>query len=401
MGKTTKKNITKGISKAAKSLIDKTSTYKDDWSKYFDYGDDEWEWDYTSGYHGGGYGGWFNTCEHVHTKVEIGDNHVFTIGSRSIPKDGYMPMDVSIYLDVLSWKRIRGEAKVLDYDFNAKLPRIYDEYGEIIYIHWPDYGIINLDRLRRLVGVVRSNWTAKRTIEIGCVGAHGRTGTLLAALLIRVEKMKAADAIKEIRKRYCDNAIETISQERLLHEFNNEKFVAPKTVPYTSTKYTRNYSKPKKEYTGYWAEHPQLGHFYEINADLPEVHDSITPRIIDDDVERWERWKEDNGIVETSQTPTVASYPSKSIDPLIDADSDDVDILDPYDVDDMTIDETLKHLFTDDETRETYLGGYDEVLAFLEENDLEEKDIPFLEASNIPILSAKVPDPEDEENLPF
>ena len=50
---------------------------------------------------------------------------------------------------------------------------------------------------------------------MGCFGAHGRTGTLLASILV-YEGYTATDAINKVRKDYCDRAIENKKQEDLI-----------------------------------------------------------------------------------------------------------------------------------------------------------------------------------------
>ena len=55
-------------------------------------------------------------------------------------------------------------------------------------------------------------------LEIGCYGSHGRTGTLLAGILVYLGAT-AKDAIKEVRTRHCNRAIETKGQEDLIARY--------------------------------------------------------------------------------------------------------------------------------------------------------------------------------------
>ena len=57
-------------------------------------------------------------------------------------------------------------------------------------------------------------------IEIACMGGHGRTGTFVAALMIR-EGWAVADAMSYIRGGYCTKAIESKTQEDLLTAYSN------------------------------------------------------------------------------------------------------------------------------------------------------------------------------------
>lgn len=77
---------------------------------------------------------------------------------------------------------------------------------------------------------------AGRKVHVGCMGGHGRTGTVLAAL---VKHMTGAeDAINYVRKHYCPKAVESASQIEFLHkEFGINKVAA-----------TKEYTKSKKVY---------------------------------------------------------------------------------------------------------------------------------------------------------
>jgi hypothetical protein len=56
-------------------------------------------------------------------------------------------------------------------------------------------------------------------VEIGCIGGHGRTGTMLACMLV-LNGMKPAAAIKFVHKKYCTEAIESDLQEWYIEWFD-------------------------------------------------------------------------------------------------------------------------------------------------------------------------------------
>lgn len=58
---------------------------------------------------------------------------------------------------------------------------------------------------------------AGKTVHVGCIGGHGRTGMVLAALVNRV--MGEEDAITWVRKNYCKKAVETKVQVKFLHKY--------------------------------------------------------------------------------------------------------------------------------------------------------------------------------------
>ncbi len=78
-------------------------------------------------------------------------------------------------------------------------------------------GVIPSERLRAVVAEIAQNMDEGRGVEIGCIGGHGRTGTLLAALIARIERRNASEAILAARDRYCVQAIETTAQVELIH----------------------------------------------------------------------------------------------------------------------------------------------------------------------------------------
>ena len=89
-----------------------------------------------------------------------------------------------------------------------------------IFINWPDMGVMLVNEIRPVVKYVRMmlNNATKSPIEIGCVGAHGRTGTFMALVLVE-SGYTADEAIKIVRKDYCKHAIETVKQEEMIKEY--------------------------------------------------------------------------------------------------------------------------------------------------------------------------------------
>lgn len=66
-----------------------------------------------------------------------------------------------------------------------------------------------------------------RRIHVGCIGGHGRTGTVLAALIARGAGRK--DAIQWVRDNYCDRAVESDKQvEFLVNHYGTDSAKANK-----------------------------------------------------------------------------------------------------------------------------------------------------------------------------
>jgi hypothetical protein len=90
-----------------------------------------------------------------------------------------------------------------------------------LYIGWPDFGVIGVNMLSEAIEWVLPYLHNKSSIiEIACMGGHGRTGTFVAALMIR-EGWAVVDAMEYIRGGYCAKAIESPAQENLLTAYSN------------------------------------------------------------------------------------------------------------------------------------------------------------------------------------
>lgn len=63
---------------------------------------------------------------------------------------------------------------------------------------------------------------AERFVEIGCHAGHGRSGLALAALMI-LAGADAETAMLKVWTNYCDQAIETVGQERYLIELERQR----------------------------------------------------------------------------------------------------------------------------------------------------------------------------------
>lgn len=165
--------------------------------------------------------------DHIQQPMKVGEFEIHASASRSVGWDDrvdYVPKDLAVYLDVASWSNIRGVSPASYVAGGPRVPVLDDERGDIIYVSWPDFGEIGQDRLRRVVGKMTRALKEGRSVETGCMGGHGRTGTLLAATLIHVEGLSARDAIKQVRKRYCQRTVESPSQVRMLFEFAGEEY---------------------------------------------------------------------------------------------------------------------------------------------------------------------------------
>lgn len=112
-------------------------------------------------------------------------------------------------------------------------------------INWPDYGIPKsyetasdqiIDAYNRAVD--------GEYVEFGCIGGHGRTGTILGCMKILAERTSDneaftyKDAITWVRTKYCDHAIESEMQEWFIGWFDHHNYgtiLPTKPEPKTKT----------------------------------------------------------------------------------------------------------------------------------------------------------------------
>lgn len=145
-------------------------------------------------------------CDAVHWRKEVKISSYSVLASSylaitlGIGKVNNQPVpDFGIYLSD-SWRGI-----------NTTYPKMI--------IPWPDFGVIKPSALKTVVDKVVSHLESGEVVEIACYQGHGRTGTLLASLMVKMEKLDAETAIKEVRKRHCGQSVETPEQENLVIEY--------------------------------------------------------------------------------------------------------------------------------------------------------------------------------------
>jgi hypothetical protein len=96
-------------------------------------------------------------------------------------------------------------------DVGLWLDESWQEHGEVI--DWPDGGIPRdqegaAAKMREAFDAAR----AGKRVEVGCIAAHGRTGTALACMAI-LAGVPSDDAVEWVRANYCAKAIEPPYQE--------------------------------------------------------------------------------------------------------------------------------------------------------------------------------------------
>ena len=126
----------------------------------------------------------------------------------------------TIYLS--GWRDVHGKSSSPDPDCAIYLSqewlkgRIIGVKGSnIVYLGWPDMKDMDIRPVRRACRWATNSLKLGHRLEIGCFGGHGRTGTMVSLLMVHLG-WQAEDAIKEVRGRYCQRAVETQAQEKMV-----------------------------------------------------------------------------------------------------------------------------------------------------------------------------------------
>ena len=162
--------------------------------------------------------------QHTHHQwVRIGKYQVLAMslgGANGVEKE----VDYQV---VMAQSYLYAGSVLMNYE--SKFQRHQQE--RLIYVVWPDMGIIPSKDYEALLDYLERLLAGGKKVAVGCLGGHGRTGTILAGLVKRIEHLSANQAIDSLRKRYCHSAVETKSQEDL---------VAGKTFQVTSATPIKN-----------------------------------------------------------------------------------------------------------------------------------------------------------------
>jgi hypothetical protein len=150
----------------------------------------------------------YKTCEHLMTPVTFthpsnGDSVVIyaSAGRHQAQRKSDQSPDFGLYADGI-WRPV----------------------GRNEFINWPDFKTPAHDEvaaMQILDGFIRA--CSGERVEVGCIGGHGRTGTILACMGV-CAGLEPAQSINFVRDSYCSHAVETADQERWVEWFQGYLF---------------------------------------------------------------------------------------------------------------------------------------------------------------------------------
>lgn len=91
------------------------------------------------------------------------------------------------------------------------------EPGESFLYYIQDMGVpADAAGFKKFIAWLAGQLTAQKKVHIGCIGGHGRTGLVLAALVTYMTG--ELDSISYVRRNYCEKAVESATQVDFLNK---------------------------------------------------------------------------------------------------------------------------------------------------------------------------------------
>jgi len=172
-------------------------------------------------------------CHTTHKELEFGKGVVLG-ASCGVPRKGYdiyIGFDYGMQFDHTGYPWEQKADPVIEFQFRI-----------------PDMGVPSAPaKFKKMIAWICVQLKDGKKIHMGCIGGHGRTGMVIAAIKNMMDGEK--DAISWARKHHCKKSVESKSQVNFLHKhFGITKRKPTKTFP-KYEKYTGKVTKGKKKAT--------------------------------------------------------------------------------------------------------------------------------------------------------
>ncbi len=106
-------------------------------------------------------------------------------------------------------------------DFGLYLDQRWAPPWDHAHLTWVDFGVPDATELRVALEDLLARSRRGEHVEVGCLGAHGRTGTALACLAV-LTGTPSGEAVAWVRAAYCEKAVETDEQHAFVAAFRQE-----------------------------------------------------------------------------------------------------------------------------------------------------------------------------------
>lgn len=157
---------------------------------------------YSSGslWSGNGVTTTYQKCRHYGAVVKLPDGTEIICSSQHDPKD-------------------RDDAYP---DFGCYMASSWKPDWRSYWLNWNDYGLPNMSMavVDQIVDDLLKMSREGYRVEIGCIGGHGRTGSLLALLALKAGIDDPEKAIEFVHTTYCEEAIESARQEWYIEAYS-------------------------------------------------------------------------------------------------------------------------------------------------------------------------------------
>lgn len=141
----------------------------------------------------------YKKCYETHPEVSLGGGTIIG-GACAAP----IVNDADVYIG---------------FDYSVKVQPYNPGKKHAIYVHYPITDMqapTNPEKFAQLIADIKG-WLAEgKRVHMGCIGGHGRTGTVIAALVKEITGN--ADATEWTRENYCHKAVESSEQVNFLHK---------------------------------------------------------------------------------------------------------------------------------------------------------------------------------------
>jgi len=194
-------------------------------------------------------------CYETHPALDIGPAKIYG-GSCAFP----VIKDADVYVG-----------------FDASMPRTDRQYPwsqstEFLYRINDMEAPKDLGSFNKLLDFLAEAIASGKKVHCGCIGGHGRTGTVLAALVSVITGEK--DAITYVRDNYCKKAVESVAQIEFLHK--NYGIVRVDSTKGAFTGMSNVAPIPTyREFASRWESKPIVAHSGKTYSATPAKNDKV------------------------------------------------------------------------------------------------------------------------------